>query len=411
VAVSGGADSLALTLLLGQWCEANNIALTALTVDHGLRAEAKAEAVQVGQWLKEKRIRHVILNWQGDKPNSNIQEKARIARYQLMGEWCQENDVNKLFLAHHQGDQAETFLIRLFRGSGVDGLSAMKAKSDFPVPLTRSSTVSLCRPLLGVAKKRLEATLRQRDQHWIEDPGNQNENYMRVKVRKMLQDSDIEGLDTQRMAQTAARMARVQSLLQALTRDLMQEAVEIFPQGYTRVNLSRFLSAHEELALRCLSLLLKKNSGRRYVPRFSRVETLYKKLKQKDFSGQTLGGCLIAPARTVPEAATLLISREIAAIDDKCDFENRGGYLWDNRFEIDIPDGARHVKRLELAEWRVVCEYNPGLKKLKLPKKILYGLPCVILMSGEVILPNFIAGFEEKGFKAIFLAGYERSIL
>ncbi len=409
MAVSGGADSLALALLLGQWCKSNDIALTALTVDHGLRPEAKDEALQVGQWLKKYDIRHMVLNWQGVKPSRNIQDRARIARYQLMGEWCQNNDVNNLFLAHHEGDQAETFLIRLFRGSGVDGLSAMRGISDFPVPLGPGHNVLLCRPLLTVTKKRLEATLRQMDQPWIEDPSNQNESYTRIKVRKMLQDSEIEGLNDHRMAQTAARMGRVQSLLQAMTAGLTQEAVTVYPEGYMQVNMSRLMSAHEEIALRCLSSLVKKISGRRYPPRFSRVEALYNNLKQEDFSGQTLGGCLVSSIRAASGTDHITISREIAAIEHKIDLENCGSYLWDQRFEIETSGEGRLVKKLELAEWRRLCSDYADLKKLKLPKRILYSLPCMILMNGDVILPNFIPGFEEKGFKAVFLSGDEQN--
>jgi len=408
-AVSGGADSLALTLLLGQWCKSNDVALTALTVDHGLRPEAKDEALQIGRWLKKYDIRHVVLNWQGAKPSRNIQDRARIARYQLMGKWCQNNDVDNLFLGHHEGDQAETFLIRLFRGSGVDGLSAMREISDFPVPLARRGNVHLCRPLLTVTKKRLEATLRQMNQPWIEDPSNQNENYTRIKVRKLLRDSEIEGLNAQRMAQTAARMGRVQSLLQAMTAGLTQEAVTVYPEGYMQVNMAKLMSAHEEIALRCLSSLVKKMSGSRYIPRFSRVEALYNNLKQVDFPGQTLGGCLVSSIKATSGTDHIIISREIAAIEHKIDLENCVPYLWDQRFEIDNIGGARLVKKLELAEWRRLCSDYPDLKKLKLPKKILYSLPCMILMNGDVILPNFIPGFEEKGFKAIFRSGYEKN--
>ena len=403
VAVSGGADSMALTVMLGDYCASHNISLTALTVDHGLRAEAADEARQVGRWLKKYNISHVILNWQGDKPQSNIQDQARRARYDLMGEWCQTNKVSKLFLAHHLDDQAETFLIRLFRGSGVDGLAAMKTQSDFPTLFPGAAEITLCRPLLGVAKERLRATLRHRDQTWIEDPSNQNESYTRVKIRHLLRDSDIEGLNADRMAGTAARMGRVQSLLQSLTEELAQETVTYFEQGYAEIILSPLLAAHDEIALRCLASLLRRVGGGKYAPRLNRLEALYDRLKceksdQGGFSGQTLGGCLISRR---PDNR-IMISREGAAIGETLELEKNRITLWDGRFVIENGATVGLLKKLELAEWQSVCRENPGLKKLKISKVVRDGLPCIIETEGRVILPSFIAGFDKTGFRATF---------
>ncbi len=398
VAVSGGADSLALTLMLGDYCRTNGISLTAVTVDHGLRSEAAEEARQVGEWLKILGISHVILNWQGDKPHSNIQDQARLARYRLMGEWAQENNIAKLFLAHHQGDQAETFLIRLFRGSGVDGLSAMKQQSAFPHPFAIDGDITLCRPLLGVAKVRLEATLTQRGQPWIEDPSNQNDAYMRIKVRNLLLENDIEGLDTERLAQTAARMGRVQSLLHSLTEELIEKSVTFSPEGFVEILLPPLLSAHDEIALRCLASLTRRISGGQYAPRLARLEALYDRLKGSEFSGQTLGGCLVTP---LPQRR-IMISREVASIADAIDIESQMKLLWDGRFFIENRKAGGVLKKLETPQWQTACQENPNLKKLKLPKVIRDSLPCIVSEGGEVILPTFIFGFEKKGFLATF---------
>ncbi|MBM4438672.1 MAG: tRNA lysidine(34) synthetase TilS, partial [Actinobacteria bacterium] len=125
VAVSGGADSLALTLLADEWARRTGRSIAALTVDHGLRPDSAAEASQVGAWLAAARIRHEVLRWEGQKPRSGIHAAAREARYRMLTSWCRENDVRDLLLAHHRDDQSETFLMRLARGSGPDGLAAM----------------------------------------------------------------------------------------------------------------------------------------------------------------------------------------------------------------------------------------------------------------------------------------------
>ncbi|PCI34324.1 MAG: tRNA lysidine(34) synthetase TilS [Alphaproteobacteria bacterium] len=398
VAVSGGADSLALTLLLGSWCRSQGIALTALTVDHGLRPAAAEEAQQVASWLSKYNIPHVTLTWQGDKPDSNIQDQARLARYRLMGKWCQDNGISRLFLGHHQGDQAETFLIRLFRGSGVDGLSAMKVRADFPVPLPGGASVTLCRPLLSVTKERLEASLRHLQQPWIEDPSNRNDAFTRIKVRKLLQDSDIDGLNPERLAQTAARMGRVQSLLQSLTAEVITASVTYFPHGYAEVWLEPLLAAHEEITLRALAQLTRRISGGKYAPRLKRLEALYDRLKQGDFAGQTLGGCLLSPLKE----NRLMISREIAAIEDEFTLEADKALLWDGRFLIEGLTAGGVVKKISQEQWRNVCQDHPVLKKMKLPKVVRDSLPCLVIDKGKVNLPDFMPGFEKKGFSALF---------
>jgi len=395
VAVSGGADSLALTILLGQWCAAHDVPLTAITVDHGLRTESAGESRQVARWLEKYDISHVILTWQGDKPRSNIQQQARLARYRLIGKWCQENRVRQLFLGHHQGDQAETFLIRLFRGSGVDGLSAMKIQSDYPLPLPG---VTICRPLLYTARERLADTLRETGQVWIEDPSNRDEHYTRVKIRNLLQQNDIEGLNPPRMARTAARMGRVQSLLKGLTDELTAAAVTFFPEGYARINPEKLLLAHEEIALRALASLMRRIGGGAYTPRLAKLESLYERVKAADFPGQTLAGCRISPRQD----GNIMISREAAAIKDNLDLEAHSVTLWDGRFIIENGATAGRVKKLAPPEWQKACQDYPGLEALTLPWFVRESLPCIIAPDGKVILPDFLPGFEKTGFSVTF---------
>jgi tRNA(Ile)-lysidine synthase len=153
VAVSGGPDSMTLAKLLSSWATQNNKTIHALTVDHGLRAESADEAAQVAAWLKNwPNTRHSVLKWEGDKPQNRIQEEARNARYRLMTDYCAGQGISSLFLAHHQDDQAETFLLRLAMGSGLDGLAAMRA-----VHKTGAGLI-LLRPFLTLPKERLLAT-------------------------------------------------------------------------------------------------------------------------------------------------------------------------------------------------------------------------------------------------------------
>src|SRR5579863_2293243 len=132
VAVSGGADSLALALLASVWAKARRGRVVALTVDHRLRRESTGEARQVGRWLRRLGIAHEILTWKGPYPQGDVQAAARAARYALLEAWCHTAHCLHLLTAHHREDQVETFWLRLARGSGLDGLAAMPAEVERP---------------------------------------------------------------------------------------------------------------------------------------------------------------------------------------------------------------------------------------------------------------------------------------
>jgi len=155
VALSGGPDSMALCVLADAWARRRGGRVVALTVDHGLRSDSATEAAVVGGWMGTLGIAHQVLAWEGTKPRSGVQAKARAARYELLTGWCRRAGILHLVLAHEMEDQAETILMRLTRGSGRHGLAGMSAVSE-------TSGVRILRPLLGVGRERLTATLRAR---------------------------------------------------------------------------------------------------------------------------------------------------------------------------------------------------------------------------------------------------------
>lgn len=177
VAVSGGADSLALGMLTRDWISDHGGRITALIVDHGLRPESFQEAQRVGQWLKDLNIPYQILTWEGEKPTTRIQEKARQARYQLLERWCQDHHVPCLLTAHHQDDQWETMMQRITRHSGVVGLQGI-------LPCVQRPFGEIFRPFLGISKSEILAYLKKEAQGYIEDPSNLNLKYERVRWRQ-----------------------------------------------------------------------------------------------------------------------------------------------------------------------------------------------------------------------------------
>ena len=179
LAVSGGPDSMALMHLAVRWLNLKGrkpASIAVLTVDHGLRPEAAEEAAFVATRAAGLGFAHATLAWAGQKPKTGIQAAAREARYGLMTAYCREHGIGCLVTAHTEDDQAETFLMRLRRGSGLDGLAAMAAVSD-------RGGVTIVRPLLGLSKARLTAYLRSLGVPFASDPSNSNASFERVRLR------------------------------------------------------------------------------------------------------------------------------------------------------------------------------------------------------------------------------------
>ncbi|MCH8172581.1 MAG: tRNA lysidine(34) synthetase TilS [Proteobacteria bacterium] len=375
VATSGGPDSMALALLFKDWGEA-----TFLTFDHRLRKESKAEALQVKAWLAASGQPHEILTWRGAKPATGIQAAARQARYQALEGWCRERGVNYLFLAHTRDDQAETFLIRLLRGSGVDGLAAMAPLSS---PVTGPGGPRLVRPLLDVTKAALIETLKMAGQEWIEDPSNENPDFLRVQVRQLLRKSKIEGFDVNTLAKTAARMARVRGVLEGLTRDLLGQCLEVYKEGYGKITLSAFMAAPEEIGLRALSRLLGFFGAGGYPPRLERLERLYRALGGNDFSGATLAGCRVFPGQAGQDE--VCFCREAADVRETLTLKAGETALWDGRFEMHPKKDATSGQLKALGEdgWRALCTEHPELKESAIPYPAKLSLPA-LFRGGKV---------------------------
>lgn len=204
IAVSGGPDSLALLLMAA---EARPLLVEAATVDHALRPESRAEAEKVATICEHLGVPHAILSASWDsKPGTAIQERARTLRYRLLGQWARERDLTAVITAHHLDDQAETLLMRLSRGGGVNGLAGMRSVSRAP-----GASVALVRPLLGWRHSELEAVCAAAGLEAVEDPSNDDEQFERVRVRKALSEADW--LDPVPLARTARHLAEADGAL------------------------------------------------------------------------------------------------------------------------------------------------------------------------------------------------------
>ncbi len=301
VAVSGGGDSIALMRLLADHAKARKLPAPAvLTVDHGLRKDSARDARQVAAWAKQVGLKAHILRWRGAKVKSGIEAAAREARYRLMGAWLVKHKIATLFVGHTQDDQAETFLLRLARGSGLDGLAAMRAVAPWPIGGFESLRVH--RPLLSLRRDDLRAWLTSLGQDWLDDPMNDDAAFDRVKIRKAQAALAEAGLTPARIAAAAAHLARARAALEVMTGAVLARAARPVKEGVL-LDVRALAAAPREVGLRALAAVLMGVSGRGYRPRFEALERLFDGLA----TGRPamLHGCHIGPVVKKPAGAEM----------------------------------------------------------------------------------------------------------
>ena len=394
VAVSGGADSLALALLAGEWARSRGGEAVALTVDHGLRAGSDAEAAQVGRRLAAAGIPHHVLPWAGAKPDSDVQAQARAARYRLLRGWCGDHGALHLLVGHHRDDQAETLLLRLGRGSGVDGLAAMAAIEHMP-------EARLLRPLLTVPAARLRATLAAQGREWVEDPSNANPAFARVRLRRLAPLLAEEGLTAERLAATAGRLGRARAALEESVAEAAVRHVRPHPAGFALVERSAVAALPEEIGLRLLARLVQGVGGGRYVPRLERLERLWSEVRGADPAvfARTLAGCRLVGSRD----GWLLVCREPARVAPPLALVPGEAVDWDGRFRLrlaaDAP-GNLGVAALGLQGWREIGR-RLGRPAPDLPAASRPTLPVLFDQDGVCVVPHLGYNRDERCGRAL----------
>ena len=289
VAVSGGGDSMALAHRVVFANEFQKSEIHIISVDHGLRPCAAKEVEQVANWvsgLARDNVHHATLQWEGKKPETAMLERARVARYDLLTQYCEEKGIAYLFLGHHQDDQAETFLIRLTKGSGLDGLAGMATMAS-------SGNVVLCRPLLGVAKEVLLAYCADHNLPVVHDETNDNTDYMRPRLRQIKTYLEAEGMSAKRLAVTAKRLRRARQALEILTNDMYDQCMCEESSQKVIFDYRRWCHYPEEIGLRLLAKVLdsfRDDGG--YPVRMEKLEDLFFALRYEgqSFRPRTLGG-------------------------------------------------------------------------------------------------------------------------
>lgn len=376
VAVSGGSDSLALLHLA---VEAGHD-VRAVTVDHGLRPEAAAEAAAVGRLCETLGVPHAVLRWTGWDGRGNRQDMARRARYGLMADWAAGAAVTRIALGHTLDDQAETFLMRLGRRAGLDGLSAMAAER-------RALGVVWLRPLLAVRRAALRDWLLQRGISWADDPGNTDLRQERVRARALLQALAPMGLDAAALAEVAGHLRAARVALEAQMHAAMARLVTA-QAGDLMLSRDGLAAELPEIRRRILSQALCLVASAEYGPRaaaLARAETLV-------LAGRpaALHGCLLRPAR-----GAIRVLREPRAVAATV---AEPGALWDGRWRLIPQDSGTLRPGLEVrALGEAGLSACPGARDTGLPRLSLLGLPAVWRGADLVAAP--LAGRPE-GWRA-----------
>ncbi len=380
VAVSGGSDSMALLDLMDWQAKQSGFDVFAVSVDHGLRPEAKDECAFVAAFCKSRGIPHTVLTWDGWDGRGNLQARARKARYGLIRDWAERKGVDWIALGHTLEDQAETVLMRLARSSGVDGLAGMPDHMD-------RDGLRFIRPILSQSRDDLRDYLRHRKIDWCEDPSNEDDSFERVRARrasKVLADLGVDVHALNRVAWHA------QSAKWALNHYLFSEVREnglvkedrgdlILPERTPTPEFEVPLEIHR----RAMNASLQWVNGADYPPRS--MSLIHMSAAMMDADQHTLGGCVLTRVKGAKHYMNKLrITREYNAVRSlACPTDQ----LWDGRWKLDGP----HRKSFEI---RALGEaVNETLwRDTGMPRVSLLASPAI--WRGEELIAAPLAGLE-----------------
>ncbi|WP_108816444.1 tRNA lysidine(34) synthetase TilS [Loktanella sp. Alg231-35] len=389
LAVSGGGDSMAMLHLAARQLGPERIRV--ITIDHGFREAAADEVAHVSAQAAALGIQHIAAKWHWDG-TGNLQAAARAGRWAAIRDWATASGVSKIWLGHTEDDQVETLLMRLARGSGIDGLAAM-AQS------TRRDGIAIQRPLLGLSRDDLRDWLKAEQIAWCDDPSNDDPRFDRVRARQMYPQLQTLGLTRKRLLQTVAHMQAGQASL--------QHAAQLFAKAHVRQDAGDLIFDEAALDLgggdtarRVMAAAFGWVGNRGYRPRFEQLCDAVGRAAQGVTS--TLGGCILSRGAdgmvrmTREAAATQPLSRSGCAELDVT------GVIWDGRWFLEGPLQDGQIFRAlgdaikDCPQWR-----NSGM-----PRKSLLASPSVWLDGALIAAP--MAGLS-NGWAARMVTDFHSS--
>lgn len=384
--VSGGGDSIAMMHLAARSFDRHRLHI--VTVDHGLRAGAADEIALVAGQAARLGIAHTVLTWTWDR-QGNLQAAARAGRWHAIQKWAEAAHIDTIFLGHTEDDQLETLLMRLARGSGIDGLTAM-ARADW------RDGLRVVRPLLDMSREMLRGWLRTEGIAWCDDPSNDDPRFDRVRARQMFAQLETLGLSRKRLLQTVNHMQAAHVSLQRAAQDFARRHVRQ-DTGDLIFDAAALALDNEDAPRRVLAAGFSWVGGGAYRPRFDSLLEAAQKAAKGGVA--TLAGCILSAnpgggARLTREvSATRPIHRDSTAFSDVA------GVIWDRRWFL---DGAIETGLTFRALGAGVSQC-PDWRNIGLPRQSLLASPSVWQDATLIAAP--VAGFC-NGWSARIVADF-----
>ena len=365
LAVSGGGDSVALLHLAVE----AGLTVEVATVDHGLRPEAADEAAAVAAACAGLGVAHEVLRWHWDG-RGNLQDAARRGRLALLSGWAARRGLAGVALGHTRDDVAETFLMRLARDAGVDGLAAMAARREV-------GGVTFLRPMLGIGRTELRGWLLARGLGWAEDASNADGRFQRVRARRAVAAMEEVGVGAGAIAALASRMAEVRDALDAVTAEAAARVARL-DRGDVILDAAGLAALPQEVRRRLVLAALRWIGSAEYGPRGAEVERFLRALS--DGRAATLGG-----VRLTAGPGRLRLTREARAV---AGVTAAPGEVWDGRWLVSGPDSNGLTVRALGEKGLLSC---PGWRGVAVPRLSLIASPAI--WRGEALLAAPLAGF------------------
>lgn len=393
IGVSGGIDSMALLFLLKNLLKSNKIKIFACIVDHKFRENSNKEANLLKEQLEKKGINAIILESIITDFDSNIESQLRQVRYNLLNKFCLEHGIKHLFIAHHNQDLAENFLIRLFRGSGIDGLAALDYITDF-------RDIKIVRPLLDFKKEDLKQYLITENISWFEDESNQDEKFLRNKIRHFLESLPNQDLINQRVALASKSILENKKIINNNLKKNRPQILNFNDLGYILLKKRQFCQLTAEEGRKYLAYSLMEVSGNYYKPRLKKLENLYFKIvKEKKLVKSSFYGCIIEEFND----NEIIIYREKSKIKTE-KLENN--IIWDNRFKIKYIGDKDVINIVNIAAKELnKLDFKHDFRgKIK---NIIYTLP-VFKRNSEIIAIPHLDFFTDLQLKDQIIVNFDK---
>ena len=375
LAVSGGRDSMALMCLVYRWKAhlALNIEIEVITVNHNLRKAAEDECRFVQKIAKDYGFRHKVLTWEHEYIETSIQEKARNARYQLMLDYAREENIDTILTAHTSDDNIETFIMRLAKGSGLDGLKSINE-------IRHADGIQIERPLLSLSRSLTTEILRSTGNEWVDDPTNEDERFERVKIRNNISSLSSFNISSGNLTKTIQRLTRAHESISFFTNLVSQELVELSELGHADVNFDKLRNYPKEIILRVLAKALTDINGG--TVSLSSLEAVFTELIKTERS-KTLNGCQI-----IPQKNKYVIVRENRGISP-AEIKINERISWDGRFDVHLKSCDKtNIVIDQIGNADDLRTMIDGTSFQSMPKYVLRTLPGGFIKDKLVLLPN-----------------------